>query len=368
MRRPSVQSAATRIVPIAPGLFALLGILCMLFATPASAAAPQPQDRCDAYDPTIAWLEAPYAHFSICYTATHAADVSWVASWLNYAHWRLARKYSITELRTVRDATPDDPSNAYEGGPDGARMHVNIMLLPQPDGNADTGTTRFMHGWGTPEADALYGAIADRVRHAFIPYVTPSASNWSVATRWGVLQAPAWDFHAKNLMHEYTHAVQHTIRVGETEQRRPWDYLPLWVTEGLAEFEGGAHTTDFYRTTGYERLLRYVVEEIPDQVFLHHRATLAGTESAAAITTTDIYFGGHLILVWLADRLGENVHARLVRHEHPTFDAALAAEFAAAGWTVAEAWEDLRTWVAAEYAALSPTAVSARPLPPSREP
>ena len=118
------------------------------------------------------------------------------------------------------------------------------------------------------------------------------------------------------------------------------------------EFEGGAHTTDYYRTTGYGRLVRYVVEEIPDQVFLHHRATLAGTETAAAITTTDAYFGGRLILHVLADILGEDVHARLVRHEYPTFTAALTAELAAAGLTMEEAWAGLRAWVAAEYAAL----------------
>ena len=321
---------------------------------------PPPQHRCDDYDPAIAWLEAPYEHFSICYTAAYADDVAFVASWVTYAHWRLTRKYGVEELRTVRDATPDDPSDAYQGGPDGARMHVNVMLLPRPDGNADTGITRFMHSWGSPEADALYGAIADRVRHAFIPYVTPSAPNWSTADRWGVLQAPAGHFHVKNLMHEYTHAVQHTIRVGETE-RRPWNYLPQWVTEGLAEFEGGAHTTDFYRTTGYERLIRYVVEQIPDQVFLRYSQDLTGAASGATIGTTDVYFGGHLILYWLAETLGERVHGRLLRHEHATFDAALTADLAAAGMTVEEAWGALRAWVAAEYAAI--TAPSIVPLP-----
>ncbi|MCY3886665.1 MAG: hypothetical protein OXG19_03035 [Chloroflexi bacterium] len=341
-----------------------LAMLVLAATGSAHAADPQPQHRCDDYDPAIAWQEAPYEHFSICYTAAYADDVSWVASWVNYAHWRLAWKYGITELRTVRDATPNDPSDAYQGGADGARMHVNVMLLPRPDGNADTGITRFMHGWGSPEADALYGAIADPVRYAFIPYVTPSAPNWSTADRWGMLQAPAGHFHAKNLMHEYTHAVQHTIRVGETEQRRPWDYLPLWVTEGLAEFEGGAHTTDFYRTVGYERLIRYVVEEVPDQVMLQRTETLAET-SLATITTTDVYFGGHLILYWLAETLGEDVHRRLMRYEHETFNAALMAELAAADMTMEEGWAALRAWVAAEYAAITaPSAAPVLPPPP----
>ena len=329
-----------------------LAMLVLAATGSAHAADPQPQHRCDDYDPTIEWLEAPYEHFSICYTAAFAGDVAGVAQWLTHAHGHLTQKYGVTELRTVRDATPNDPSDAYQGGADGARMHVNVMLLPAPDANADTGTTRFMHSWGSPGADALYGAIADRTRYAFIPYVTPSAPAWSAATHWGVLQAPAGDFHAKNLMHEYIHAVQHTIRVGETEKRRPWDYLPLWVTEGLAEFEGGAHTTDFYRTVGYERLIRYVVEAVPDQVMLHE--TLAET-SPATITTTDIYFGGHLLVYWLADAIGEDVHARLLRYTQDTFAEALAAELAAAGMTVPEAWTAFKAWLRAEYAAITGT-------------
>ena len=346
-------------------------ILAWVFATAfvlilsiegAHADSPPPQDRCDAYDPAIAWLEAPYQHFSICYTAAYADDVPWVALWVTHAHTTLARKYGTPELRTVRDATPENRADAYQGGPDGARMHVNVMLLPQPDGNASTGTTRFMHSWGSSEADALYGTITDQVRHAFIPYLTPSAPHWTVADRWGVLQAPTYHFHAKNLMHEYTHAVQHTIRVGETAQRRPWDYLPAWVTEGLAEYEGGAHTTAFYRTTGYQRLLRHVVEEIPDQVVLRSSQGLTGA-TVATITTTDVYFGGHLIVYWLAAALGEDVHARLVRHQEDTFTAALAAELAAADLTMQEAWDAFAAWVAAEYAALQAPTLDPLPLP-----
>ena len=63
-------------------------ILAWVFATAfvlilsiegAHADSPPPHDRCDAYDPAIAWLEAPYQHFSICYTAAYADDVPWVA-------------------------------------------------------------------------------------------------------------------------------------------------------------------------------------------------------------------------------------------------------------------------------------------------
>ena len=341
-----------------------LCVLAVFVAVETTTATPlhEKQHQCSAYDPSIAWQEAPYEHFSICYTDAYADDVAFAAAWVNYAHARLTLKYGITELRTVRDATPENFGDAYQGGPDGARMHVMVVLLPAPDQHADTGTTRFMHSWGSPGDDALYGALTNLVRYAFIPYVTPSASNWSTVNHWGVLQAPAAHFHVKNLMHEYTHAVQHTIRVGETE-RRPWNYLPSWVTEGLAEFEGGVHTTNFYRTVGYERLIRYVVEEIPGQVMLQRTETLAAT-SPATITTTDVYFGGHLILYWLAETLGEDVHRRLIRYEHETFNAALTAELAAAGMTMEEGWDALRAWVAAEYAAITAPSTAVLPLPP----
>ena len=135
------------------------------------------------------------------------------------------------------------------------------------------------------------------------------------------------------------------------------------LTEGLAEYEGGAHTTAFYRTTGYQRLLRHVVEEIPDQVVFRSSQDLTGATVAPTITTMDIYFGGHLIVYWLAVALGEDVHARLVRHQEDTFTAALAAELAAADLTMQEAWDAFAAWVAAEYAALQAPTLDPLPLP-----
>lgn len=335
---------------------AIVGIACgFITGNTASATPHPPQGACSAYDATIEWLEAPSAPFSICYTAAYADDVPWVRSWLTYAHWRLTQKYAVTELRTIGDATPDDPTDAYQPGV--ARLHVNVMLLPQPDGNADTGTTRFMHGWGSPADDARYGAATHAVRHAFIPYLTPSAPDWARSDRWGGLGAPAGHFHTKNLLHEYTHAVQHTIRVGE-EERRAWNYLPQWVTEGLAEYEGLMHTTEWYRTTGVEALRRKVVDEgIVRQIF-----RIQNWDGEASLFTTDVYWGGQVIMAHLAELLGEEVHVRLVRHAHPTFDAALAAELAAADRTLQEVWDGLRAWVEGDPA----QGVEGNlPLPPS---
>ena len=233
-----------------------------------------------AYDASIDWLEAPYAEFSICYTAAYADDVPWVASWLTYIDRHLSWKYGTEELRTVREQVP---GLAYFGGANGAKMHVNVMLLPAPDANANYGLTRFMIGWGTPAAHAMYGPISGATRYAFIPYVTPGAPGWANSSRWGVLQVPPGDFHAKNLMHEYTHAVQHTILHGEPAWYvSTWPPpVPQWMSEGLAEYEGQAHTTPHQQTAAYQNLIRYVVEQIPNQILLRSSQDLTGNTHAA---------------------------------------------------------------------------------------
>ena len=82
-------------------------------------------------------------------------------------------------------------------------------------------------------------------------------------------------------------------------------------------------------------------ERIPDRIFL---ATSLGSDTPS-LTTSDVYFGGALIMKYLADRFGEDIHNRLVRHTHPTFDEAMAAEFEASGTTATEVFEDLQTWL-----------------------
>ena len=322
-----------------------LAVLVAVAASPSGQAADYPlHHRCDDYDPDIAWLEKAYEHFSICYTATYADDVSWVASWLTYIHWHLARKYDIEGLRAARYW----PGEGYYGGNRAAKLHVSIMLLPAPDRFADTGTTRFMLANGVYDG-VDYGPSTAAVRYAYIPYLTPSAPDWSAHDHgWGSLRSPTWQYAAHYLMHEYTHAVHHTIWDGEPERPLAWnDKPPWWVSEGLAEYEANAHTTAYNRTVQYQNLVRYVVETIPDRIFCCE--TLTGEKS---ISTTDAYFGGRLILYWLAEALGGDVHVRLVRHQHDTFEAALIAELADAGMTIEEAWETFRVWVAGQYAQL----------------
>ena len=260
-----------------------------------------PQGRCADYDSGIDWLESAYGSYSICYTERYADDVAFAKHWIDHAQNVMSVKYGAD----LRDAG----------------VHLNVMLLPEPDENADTGTTRFQ---------CCYSG-----RFARIPYLTPSHPDWSAYSRWGGLGLPPDDFHAKNLVHEFTHAGQYALGVF----RRP---VPTWVYEGLAEYEGTFNATEHNRTVGFDSLIRYAHERIPDQIFL--AGPFGGDE--VSLTTLDVYFGGNVIMKYLADRFGEDIHRRLVRHTYASIDEALWAEFEAAGTTTPQVFADLQAWLA----------------------
>lgn len=278
-------------------------------ATATSTPAPSSSSRgqCSAYDPASAWLEAAHAGYSICYTAEYAADVEFVRRWIDHAEELTRTKYGVTQLRNPRGQT---------------ELELYIMLLPEPNDDADTGTTRFKCCYDPS------GELASSGRIAQIPYLTPSHPEWDTNSTWGWLGYPPDDFHAKNLIHEFTHAGQFTL----------WGFdrpVPYWVSEGLAEYDGMFNTTERNRTARFDSLVRDVHDRIPDQIFL---ATTLGSDTPS-ISTTSGYFAGALIMKYLADRFGEDIHNRLVRHRAPTFDEALAAEFEAAGTTAPEVFE-----------------------------
>ena len=150
------------------------------------------------------------------------------------------------------------------------------------------------------------------------------------------MRLPHDDYHAKNLVHEFTHAGQRVI--WGSVNTRP---VPQWVSEGLAEYEGMFNATEHNRTVGFDSLVRYVHDEIPDRIFL---AKSLGSDQLS-LTTSDVYFGGALIMKYLADKFGEDIHRRLVRHTHSTFDEAMAAEFEASDTTATEVFEDLQAWL-----------------------
>ena len=261
---------------------------------------------CSVYDPTIDWQEAPYAGYSICYTKEYASDVAFVKYWVDHAQGWLFDKYKVAGLSNGR-----------------TKLALHIMLLPEPNADANVGHTCFRCCYNASGESCDTGNIAN------IPYLTPSHHDWRTYSTLGVLGIPHGDFHAKNLVHEFTHAVQHSVwGLGKD--------VPLWIREGLAEYEGMFHTTDYNRTVGFRSLVRYVHDQIADKMFL---------VDSQSISTSDEYFGGSLIMKYLADRFGKDIHRRLVGHAYSTFNEAMDAEYKAADTTAAEVFKDLQAWI-----------------------
>ena len=116
----------------------------------------------------------------------------------------------------------------------------------------------------------------------------------------------------------------------------------------MAEYDGMFHTTEYNRTAGFNSLVRYVHDRIPDKLYCCQTAD----SRSPAFGSTDVYFGGSLILKYLADTFGEEIHVRLLRHTYPTFAEALAAEIEAEGTTVPDAFNDMLAWLDEQYASL----------------
>ncbi len=288
------------------------------------------QNQCSAYDSQTEWLEAPRKNYSICYTAEYAHDVPFVEKWIDHAEALLIDKYGA-DLRDAKGRT---------------RLHVNVMLLPYSNEQANVGRTGFYCCQDSSGA-STYGTWLSGV-YSQIPYLTPSHHEWKREPRWGVMQLPPDDFHAKNLVHEFFHAGQRVMWGSVSPVP-----VAYWVHEGLPEYEGMFHSTEYNRTDGFRSLVRYVHDQIPDRLYCCQ--ALEGTtprwESSTTPTfgSTSFYFGGSLILKYLADAFGEDIHVRLMRHQYPSFEEALVAEIEAAGTTVSETFEDLQRWLQQKY-------------------
>ncbi len=264
--------------------------------------------------PSVDWLEEATLHYSICYTAEYANDVSLVKEWMDLGVRLMQEKYELTQIRRYY----------------GSRVHVNVLLVPDPRGGVSTG-----HTWYAGHFD--WHGTGHNLVAAYIPYLTPSHPDWSENSTWGGLRLPPAGYHAKTLVHEFTHAIQSGLWSETSSEAQ-------WVSEGLAEYEGMFNTTNYNRTEGFNSLVRRVFE----QGDITCCETLSGE---ASISTSDVYFSGALIMKYLADTYGEDIHVRLVKL-YRTFIDGLVHELTESGTTLSDMYQDLRTWLRRHYAAL----------------
>ena len=252
------------------------------------------------------WLEAAHVQYSICYTSECANDVEFVRIWLDRTEQLMLDKYGLDR-------------HGYQ---------MSVYLHPVPTSRAGVG---------------LATNICCSGNAGEIHYLTPSAPAWEEGRSRGSttsLGQPFDDhYHAKTLVHEYITQAHARISADKTRGFKYYS-APSSFHQGLEEYDGMFHSTEFNRTTTYRRLLDYADERLRDKVYCCR--TLASTQ---ALGTTDAYNGGALLMKFLADQFGEGLHLDLLKSGRPTFEAALVDELSSRGLTVPEAFDDLQAWL-----------------------
>ncbi len=292
----------------------------------------EPRGNCSRYNEEtgedIDWLETAYPDYSICYTEAHSSDVGPVSHWLAEVRDWLFAKYGIDELSVFN-------WNRAPAFPAIVPMELYIMLVPEPDGKANVGNTVFLccEYLTTPSLDAVAPI-------GWIPYLTLSNPEWQRYACLGRLCTPHNQAHIKDLMHEFTHAVQRTVaeRLCASPEGCPNHDTTHWSKEGLAEYAGTFNTTPHNRTETFKKLVQYVSEK--DLIYL--ATSLGYTQS---LVPNDTYDGSNLLMKFLADRFGEDIHYRLTHSDVATLDDVLLAEYEAEGVTGIDLFAELKAWI-----------------------
>src|SRR5262249_42597995 len=121
------------------------------------------------------------------------------------------------------------------------------------------------------------------------------------------------NYQAKVLMSEYITVGHYVVQDART-QAGGWRYYsaPAWFVQGLQEYDGIFHTTVANRETTGAALLALAKA---------HPGVFQCCNSGLQVS--DVYNGGAAFVTFLAAQFGENLHARLLRDDSPTFSAAL---------------------------------------------
>ena len=237
------------------------------------------------------WASVTYQLYTICYDERYKEDVAIVVKWIDATLELGWQKYGVA--RPTRR---------------GKDLYTTVLLPSVATQNTSQGVfhTRCCYG-------------DDPVR-AEIHYLTPSA--WG-GLSWGRLRIPIEDYHPHYVMHEMSHVVQ----FGFPEDSRP----PTWIIEGLAEYDAFFYSTEYNRTLAIDSLIRHVHRYEQKQIFCCH------TLGRSVITTTSVYAGGALIMLFLAERFGEGIHVELLT-------TPLEDLLEQRGTTVEETFDELQAW------------------------
>ena len=205
-------------------------------------------------------IEASDQFFDICYDARYGADVELARPWLRKALTLGLDKYGVAEP-----------------------WRATVFLVPQA--TSSTGP-----GYVVNRCDTS-------AQTCEIHYLTPSA--WPDWTRYGVCWPNMQEYHAHYIVHEMMHTVQFSL---ESDSER-------WIWEALAEYDAYQHSSTWNRTGGINNLLELAHYSHQDDIL--YALALDGQEYL--LTRDDAYVGGAVIMLFLADTYGEEMHLALLQ-------------------------------------------------------
>lgn len=289
---PALSPDRTRpdaLCTLPPGGFFLLvaaGLLCL---APSATYA----DCRSVYDSElneVAWSELRESRYTICYDSRFAEDADLAERWINNAFDIAETKYNVVAPVQRR----------------GHDLEITIFLAPHPTSRAN----RFR---------ATVTCCSDEVSLE-IHIMSPSAPEYG---------RPEDDF-IKTLTHEMMNTLHYEAR--EPPNISP----PLWVREGLAEYEG------YYTTSGNEAkidgLIEYVYDHLQGEILYGY--SLEG--STPTIVSVDRYRASAAVMIFFAERFGEEIHYKL-------FEKPMNEALADYGVETEAAFRELDEWLDQKY-------------------
>ena len=218
-------------------------------------------------------------NYTICYSANHPEDLSYVSHWVFQAFELGKTKYKVTE-------------------PTYGETEFKLTLFFPSESNGRTSQGRVTMWCCVTEYNNDVGGTT----YAEIHYLTPSA--WEGETLGGLGQIPEY-YHAHYITHEVSHFFQWTYRAEAREQGYKW--LP-WIFEGMSESDGYRHTTEYSSTIGISKLNNKVLNGELGSI-----VCCQGLDLREELSVTDVYWAGGWIMNYLAERFGDEVHIDILQ-------------------------------------------------------
>ena len=206
------------------------------------------------------WVRYQEVRYTICYDSRYRQDSDLAQTWVDNAFQIAQDKYGVV-------------APVHRRGYD---LNITIFLVPIPTSRANSAT-------------ATVTCCSDR-ESLEIHIMSPSA--------------PQYNQDSDHFIKVLTHEMMNTLHY---ESREPPNISPpLWIREGLAEYEGYCNTTPANEAK-LDWLAQYVYDEKLQDIY--YGSNLA--DRMPTIVSADRYRGSAVIMYFLAVQFGEEIHYEL---------------------------------------------------------